>query len=60
MNTSDKKEDKREISFNEFQAYNISFNCMRNGLEIPISYSLSCVYALYDLAESMLEAYYTN
>ena len=33
---------------------------MRNGLEVPINYSLGCVYSLYDLAERNLEVYHTN
>ena len=33
---------------------------MRNGLETPISYSLGCVYSLYDLAETGLEVYHTK
>ena len=48
------------IDFNQFQTYTISFNCMRNGLEVPINYSLGCVYSLYDLAERNLEVYHTN
>ena len=49
-----------EIDFNEFRKYTISFNCMRNGAEVPISYSLGCVYSLYDLAEKKLDVYHTN
>lgn len=33
---------------------------MRNGSEVPISYSLGCVYSLYDLAEKKLDVYSTN
>lgn len=33
---------------------------MRNGAEVPISYSLGCVYSLYDLAEKKLDVYHTN
>lgn len=33
---------------------------MRNGNEVPISYSLNCVYSLYDLAEKKLEVYNSN
>ncbi len=49
-----------EIPFNEYKRYSFSFNCMRNGAEIPINYALGCVYSLYDLAERKLEAYHTN
>lgn len=33
---------------------------MRNGLPVPISYSLGITYSLYDLAERQLEVYHTN
>lgn len=49
-----KESSNRKIEFNQFRYYSVSFNCMRNGLKTPISYSLGCVYSLYDLAETML------
>jgi hypothetical protein len=42
------------VLFDETKKYSISFNCMRNGMKVPISYALGCVYALYDLAETKL------
>ena len=33
---------------------------MRNGAEVPINYSLGCVYSIYDLAEKQLDVYHTN
>jgi len=48
--TDKKGSQNKDIDFNQFRYYTISFNCMRNGLRIPISYSLGCVYSLYDLA----------
>lgn len=59
-NKIDSSKDEPAIDFNEFRKYTISFNCMRNGAEVPISYSLGCVYSLYDLAEKKLDVYHTN
>jgi hypothetical protein len=55
-----KKKEEEEYYFDQMRDYSISFNCMRNGQQIPISYSLGCVYSLYDLAETQLEAYYSH
>jgi hypothetical protein len=33
---------------------------MRNGLEIPVSYSQGCVYSIYDMVETQLESYHTH
>lgn len=61
MNSATTKKDiDKPVDFNQFRRYSISFNCMRNGLKIPISYALGCVYSLYDLAETGLEVYHTN
>jgi hypothetical protein len=59
-NMIESSKDEHAIDFNEFRKYTISFNCMRNGAEVPISYSLGCVYSLYDLAEKKLDVYHTN
>lgn len=48
--SKNKKKEKPEVDFDIMKKYTISFNCMRNGSFIPISYALGCVYSLYDLA----------
>jgi hypothetical protein len=51
MSNCDKIESSAKMfEFEMNKSYTISFNCMRNGLKIPLRYSFGCVYALYDLA----------
>lgn len=40
--------------------YTVSFNCMRQPLEIPMTYASECRLGVYDLAEQLLEHYSTN
>ena len=37
-------------SYEPARDYKVSFNCMRNSYKIPVSYSLDCVFGIYDLA----------
>lgn len=48
------------LGFNPKKEYKISFNCMRNSDEIPLSFALDCVYGVYDLAERRLESYHSR
>ena len=53
-------EDTSSSGFNPKKEYKISFNCMRNSDEIPLSFALDCVYGVYDLAERRLESYHSR
>jgi len=60
MKAPSKSDKNANFEFDSLQTYTISFNCMRNGLDVPISYALGIVYSLYDLAERGLEVYHTS
>lgn len=47
-------------TYNPQMEYKISFNCMRNSDQIPVSYALDCVFGIYDLAERKLDVYSSN